>query len=293
MPKFEKGSEAAKEHMRLLRERRLAKPLTELQISRNNKKNEVKNILNDALETYFMAGSAIVEVPDKIVKVDKKGNAQIMDTLTKSGNLKKVNGESVIKLEPGKDLIIKSKGKQFNDSDIVNIPTTSITHNKPNKKTRNKKEDDEKIINDTIEIDNIEIEPEKIIHNKPIKKSRSKKIPDDDKILNDTIDFDNIKIGKQFFWPDKYTNAKDDNDKLIKDFKPSSNYVAYNKIAKNNIIIDTIDKKYIDFLKNELDKKLITKTEYNKINNEINNDMDNRNEKLNELLLLIKNKSKK
>ena len=56
MPKFEKGSEAAKEHMRLLRERRLAKPLTELQISRNNKKNEVKNILNDALETYFMAG---------------------------------------------------------------------------------------------------------------------------------------------------------------------------------------------------------------------------------------------
>ena len=42
MPKFEKGSEAAKEHMRLLRERRLAKPLTELQISRNNKKNEVK-----------------------------------------------------------------------------------------------------------------------------------------------------------------------------------------------------------------------------------------------------------
>ena len=141
MPKFEKGSEAAKEHMRLLRERRLAKPLTELQISRNNKKNEVKNILNDALETYFMAGSAIVEVPDKIVKVDKKGNAQIMDTLTKSGNLKKVNGESVIKLEPGKDLIVKKKGRKYNE---VIIPTTTITHNKPNKKTRNKKEDDEK-----------------------------------------------------------------------------------------------------------------------------------------------------
>ena len=102
-----------------------------------------------------------------------------------------------------------------------------------------------------------------------------------------------IRANKKFFWPDKYTNAKDDNDKLIKDFKPSSNYVAYNKIAKNNIIIDTIDKKYLEFLKNELDKELITKTEFNKINNEINNDMDNRNEKLNELLSLIKNKSKK
>jgi len=291
MPKFEKGSEEAKEHMRILRERRQARPLTELQISRNNKKNEVKNILNDALETYFMAGSAIVEVPEKVVKLDKKGNTKIIKTLTKSGNLTKVNGESVIKLESGNDLIVKNKGRKFNDA--VNLPTTTITHNKPIKTNRIKKPDDDKIENDTIEIDNIEIEPEKIIHNKPIKKSRSKKIPDDDKVLNDIIDFETKKIGKQFFWPDKYMNAKDDNDKLIQDFKPSSNYVAYNKIAKNNIIIDTIDKKYIEFLKNELNKKLITKTEFNKIETEINNDMDNRNEKLNELLSLIKNKSKK
>ena len=42
MPKFEKGSEAAKEHMRLLRERRLARPPTEAQIIRNNKKNGTK-----------------------------------------------------------------------------------------------------------------------------------------------------------------------------------------------------------------------------------------------------------
>ena len=119
MPKFEKGSEAAKEHMRLLRERRLARPPTEAQIIRNNKKIEVKNILNEALETYFMAGSGIVEVPDKIIKVDTKGNAKLIDTLTKTGNLKKVNGESVIKLEPGKDLIVKSKGKQFNDHKLL------------------------------------------------------------------------------------------------------------------------------------------------------------------------------
>ena len=46
MPKFEKGSPEAIEHMRILRERRKNKPLTELQISRNNKKLEVQGILN-------------------------------------------------------------------------------------------------------------------------------------------------------------------------------------------------------------------------------------------------------
>ena len=88
-----------------------------------------------------MAGSAVVEVPDKIVNVDKKGNAKIMDKLTKSGNLKKVNGESVIKLEAGDDLIVKNKGRQFQHSPVVNIPTQTITHNKSNKSNRNKKID--------------------------------------------------------------------------------------------------------------------------------------------------------
>ena len=37
MPKLEKGSEEAKQHMKELRERRKNKPLTELQISRKIK----------------------------------------------------------------------------------------------------------------------------------------------------------------------------------------------------------------------------------------------------------------
>ena len=88
-------------------------------------------------------------------------------------------------------------------------------------------------------------------------------------------------------------NAKNDNDELIKIFEPSRNYIAYNKIAKNNTIMDEYDLKYIDFLNNELNKKLITKTEFDKINNEINNDMNYRTDNLNELLLLIKNFNKK
>ena len=83
-----------------------------------------------------MAGSAVVEVPEKIVNVDKKGNAKIVDTLTKSGNLKKVKGESVIKLEAGNDLIVKNKGRQYHDSKVVNIPKQTITHNKSNKSNR-------------------------------------------------------------------------------------------------------------------------------------------------------------
>ena len=85
MPKFEKGSVEAIEHMRILRE---------LQISRNNKKLEVQGILNEALDKYYIAGSAVVEVPEKFVNVDKKGNAKIVDTLTKSGALKTKNGLS-------------------------------------------------------------------------------------------------------------------------------------------------------------------------------------------------------
>ncbi len=159
MPKFAKGSPEAIEHMRILRERRKNKPLTELQISRNNKKLEVQGILNEALNKYYMAGSAVVEVPEKIVNVDKKGNAKIVDTLTKSGNLKKVNGESVIKLEAGNDLVVKNKGRQFHDSPVVNIPTQAITHSK-SKRSKNI-EGIEKNDDDLIEIKNIDIQPEK------------------------------------------------------------------------------------------------------------------------------------
>ena len=82
MPKFPKGSEEAKQHMKELRERRKNKPLTESQISRNNKKNEVQGILNEALDKYYMAGSGVVEVPEKVVQLNKNGNPKIVDTLT-------------------------------------------------------------------------------------------------------------------------------------------------------------------------------------------------------------------
>ena len=200
MPKFEKGSPEAIEYMRTLRERRKNRPLTELQIIRNNKKIEVQNILNEALDKYSMAGSAVVEVPDKIVNVDNKGNAKIIDTLTKTGNLKKVKGESVIKLEAGNDLIVKTKGKRFKDSSIViNTPDDNIEPlNTPEKKVYNSSKiinnhkpnklnlipDDDKIVDDTFEVEEI-IKP---------KKMKLKKTPDINSILNEVKNLKPIKI---------------------------------------------------------------------------------------------------
>ena len=183
-------------------------------------------------------------------------------------------------------MIVKTKGKKHNE---VIIPTTTLIHNKPIKASRIQIPDDDKVINDTIEFDNIEIQPSKIKHNKPIKLSRNK-IADDDKVINDTIDFDNTKIlpFKKFFWPSKYMDAKDANEKLIQDFKPSSNYVSYNKIRDNNKIIDTIDLQYIEFLRNELTRKTLSQSKFNKYKTEKENEIENRSELLNELLLLIK-----
>ena len=72
-------------------------------------------------------------------------------------------------------MIVKNKGRQYHDSEVVNIPKQTITHNKSNKSNRNKKIDGiEKNDDDLIEINNIDLQPEKIIHQKQNKKSRNK-----------------------------------------------------------------------------------------------------------------------
>jgi len=102
-----------------------------------------------------------------------------------------VKGESVIKLETGNDLIVKTKGKPFKDSSIVmntpddniepsNIPekiihnsSKIINNHKPNK--LNLIPDDDKIVDDTFEVEEI-IKP---------KKMKLKKTPDINSILNE------------------------------------------------------------------------------------------------------------
>ena len=124
MPKFEKGSLEMKNYMAGLRTKRGEKrpTTTNKQVS----KEHIKEIMNEALEKYYMVSTPVVEVPDKVIKIDNKGDPKIIDTLTKAGNLKKVDGLNVIKLEPAQELNIKTKGKKYNENGSFKIVLTEI-----------------------------------------------------------------------------------------------------------------------------------------------------------------------
>ena len=94
MPKFAKGSPEAVQYMTDLRAKRGNKRpiITNKEVS----KEHIQRILNEALEKYYMVSTPIVEVPDKVIKIDNKGDAKLIDTLTKGSNLKKVDGQNVI-----------------------------------------------------------------------------------------------------------------------------------------------------------------------------------------------------
>ena len=116
MPKFTKGSPEAIQYMKELRERRGAKrPIT---TNKQVSKEHIQNIVNQALEKYFLASSPVVEVPEKLVTINKNGKAKLIDTLTKAGNLKKVDGENVIQLEAGDNLVVKTEGNKYNADNI-------------------------------------------------------------------------------------------------------------------------------------------------------------------------------
>jgi phosphosulfolactate synthase (CoM biosynthesis protein A) len=165
MPKFIKGSLEMKNHMAELRAKRGTKTSTHKAV----KKEHIKKIVSEALEKYYMSGTAVVEVPTQVVKVDNAGNAKLIDTLTKSGNLKKVNGENVIKINSGDDLVIQTKGKKYNEA--VNLPSQTILHKAQEKKSRIKITPTEKESNnEVIEMKNEIIPTQKIKHH-PHKKT--------------------------------------------------------------------------------------------------------------------------
>ena len=187
MPKFAKGSPEAIQFMADLRAKRGEKrPITK---KKTLKKEHIKEIVNEALEKYFMSGTPVVEVPSQVVKVDKSGNAKLIDTLTKAGNLKKINGENVIQLETGDNLVVKSEGKKYND--VVNISPQTIVHKTEQKKTRAKVNPTVKEINDVIDVKNENIPVQKVIHHPHQKtiKTRPSIEP-----YTDLIEIDNVDI---------------------------------------------------------------------------------------------------
>lgn len=187
MPKFAKGSPEAVEFMKQLREKR--GPNRPMSTKKTVKKEHIKKIVNEALENYFMSGTPIVEIPSQVVKVDKSGKGKLVDTLTKAGNLKKINGENVIQLESGNALVVKSEGNKYND--VVNISPQTIVHKTELKKTRANIKPTVKEFNDVIDVKNEIIPIQKILHNPHQKSTKTRPSIEP---YNDLIVFDNVDI---------------------------------------------------------------------------------------------------
>ena len=98
MSKLEKGSEAAKEHMRKVREAR--------KLTKNYENNK-------GHEDLIMTNSAEIAIPKTLLHIDTKGEQKIIKTLTKTGTLTRRDKKPVIKLEPitENELKITSQGE--------------------------------------------------------------------------------------------------------------------------------------------------------------------------------------
>ena len=150
-----------KNHMAELRAKKgiTKKPIsTHKQVS----KEHIQSIVNEALEKYYLASSPIVEVPEKLVTI-KNGKAKLIETLTKAGNLKKIDGENVIKLETGDNLVVKTEGNKY--TPIQTIPTHNIVHKTEQKTRRPQIQPTPKDYNDFIDVKNENMSISKILHN--------------------------------------------------------------------------------------------------------------------------------
>lgn len=171
MPKFEKGSLEMKNYMAELRNKKGTnnRPMS---THKHISKEHIQIILNEALEKYYLVSTPVVEVPEKLVTI-KDGKAKLIDTLTKSGNLKKIDGKNVINLETGDNLNVKLVGTKYNRDQILKtIPSQTIVHKVEQKTSRPQILATTKDYNDVIDFKNDNIPIQRIIHNpqsKPIR----------------------------------------------------------------------------------------------------------------------------
>ena len=118
MPRFTKGSDEAKQYM---------------------KKVNIKEGVKDAIDKYFLEGTAKITIPDKVVKIEN-GHPQLVDSTTKTGNLKTINGHKVIDIKTNKvgNIMISNHGTKLNDKsrqfkfEMTDKRLKSITQNRNN-----------------------------------------------------------------------------------------------------------------------------------------------------------------
>ena len=85
--------------------------------SKKVKLEKGQNIPKEAIDKYFVANTAEIFVPDKVVNVDAKGKIKLVDTLTKTKSIKKIKGKPVIKLEDKNinGIVINQEGEKLMD----------------------------------------------------------------------------------------------------------------------------------------------------------------------------------
>ncbi len=94
---------------------------------KNTNPKKAQKIPKEAIDKYFVANTAEIFVPDKVVNVDDKGKIKLVDTLTKTKSIKKLKGKPVIKLEDKNinGIVINQEGEKLMDrsksllSDII------------------------------------------------------------------------------------------------------------------------------------------------------------------------------
>ena len=98
MPRFQKNSEEAKEHMRKVREGR--------KLTKNYEKMK-------GHEDLIMTNTSEIAVPKTLLHIDGKGEQKIIKTVTKAGTITRRDKKPVIKLEPTteNELKITNQGK--------------------------------------------------------------------------------------------------------------------------------------------------------------------------------------
>ena len=106
--------------------------------SKKVKLEKGQNIPKEAIDKYFVANTAEIFVPDKVVNVDAKGKIKLVDTLTKTKSIKKIKGKPVIKLEDKNinGIVINQEGEKLMDRSKMLLDLTIQQKKKKESKSK-------------------------------------------------------------------------------------------------------------------------------------------------------------
>jgi hypothetical protein len=95
---------------------------------KTEKIDKPQKIPKEAIDKYFVANTAEIFVPDKVVSIDDEGKIKLVKTLSKKKNIKNIKGKPVIKFEDKNidKIVINKEGEKlknkFNSSISEDIP---------------------------------------------------------------------------------------------------------------------------------------------------------------------------